>query len=140
MVGVGAFVYSRLSLGVRGIPMEVTSVVILGVLASPIAWDHYWTLLFPAFYLMRRSSNPALLGKAGTALFWLTAVLVSGLNRTTVGAEGWDLTRKASSSTIAAVVLYFGLLALARAVARQPSLTNQMRRTTPSYPVATPDT
>lgn len=119
MVGVGVFVYVRLPWRVHTVPIEITSVVVLSVVCSPIAWDHYWTLAFPAFYLIRRGSHPALLGKAGTVVFWVTALLVTGFNRATVGAGVWDLTRKASTSTIAAVVMYFALLALARAVARQ---------------------
>ena len=34
------------------VPTEVAAVTVLAILLSPIAWDHYWTLMFPAFLIL----------------------------------------------------------------------------------------
>jgi hypothetical protein len=62
---VGVFTLRTIDRSLARAPIEIASVVILGVLSSPIAWDHNWVLLFPAFYLARRAAHPALLGPDG---------------------------------------------------------------------------
>ena len=44
------------------IPCELAAVTVLAILLSPIAWDHYWTLMFPAFLILyetEMSDGPA---------------------------------------------------------------------------------
>jgi hypothetical protein len=97
---------------------ELTAVIVLAVLLSPIAWDHYWTLLFPAFLLVYQASDRNLLGRQALYAFWTAAILTSGLSRTTLGQTGWSVARELSVDTIAALVLYFTLLRLCRVLRR----------------------
>ena len=39
------------------IPCELAAVTVLAILLSPIAWDHYWTLMFPAFLILYDSRD-----------------------------------------------------------------------------------
>jgi len=94
------------------LPCQLATTVTLAVLLSPIAWDHYWVLLYPAFLLVHDSGALRLLGRPGTVAFWLAAVLTSGISRGTLGPDGWMAARNASVSTLAALVLYGALLAL----------------------------
>ena len=96
--------------------------IILSLLLSPIAWDHYWTLLFPSFLLMRYATNADLLGRAALRTFWVCAVLVTGISRVTAGSFGWNLARRLSVSTVAAVVLYAMLLQLSRVAGTDPPM------------------
>jgi hypothetical protein len=92
----------------------MAAMTVLAVLVAPIAWDHYWTLLFPAFFMVHQSANPGLLGRAGLIAFWTAAVLTSGASPLTVGREGFSLARQLSTSTLAALVLYGTLLMVCR--------------------------
>jgi Glycosyltransferase family 87 len=96
------------------IPIEAAAVTTLAILLSPIAWDHYWTMLFPAFLIVHDSSDDALLGRKGRYAFWIAAVLTTGLSPLTLGRTGFNLARDLSVYTIAAVILYAGLLAACR--------------------------
>lgn len=100
------------------IAVEFSTVMLLSVLLSPVAWDHYWVLLFPAFLLMHGAQDPRLLGRWGTAVFWAAAILTTGLSRLTLGGEGWTVARQLSNGTIAALLLYAGLLGLRVRLAR----------------------
>jgi hypothetical protein len=93
---------------------EVTAMTVLAVLLAPIAWDHYWTLLFPAFFMVHQTGHPAMLGGIGQLAFWTAAVLTSGASPLTVGREGFSLARQLSTSTVAALVLYGALLMVCR--------------------------
>ncbi len=55
------------------IPCELAAVTVLAILLSPIAWDHYWTLMFPAFLILYDSRDERLLGRTGA-----DSVLVRG--------------------------------------------------------------
>jgi hypothetical protein len=44
---------------------QLAAVTVFRVLLSPIAWDHYWTLMFPAFLIPYDSRDQRLLGRAG---------------------------------------------------------------------------
>ena len=96
------------------IACELAAVTLLSVLLSPVAWDHYWVLLFPAFLLVYDARDGRLLGPVASVLFWIAAVLTSGLSRLTLGADGWSLARQMSVSAVAALILYFGLVLLWR--------------------------
>lgn len=96
------------------VPVEIASVTVLAILLSPIAWDHYWTMMFPAFLIIYGSSDRQLLGRAAAWLFWVAAVLTSGLSPLTLGRSGFNVAREVSVDTLAALVLFVGLIAVAR--------------------------
>jgi alpha-1,2-mannosyltransferase len=97
---------------------EMAAMTVLAVLLAPIAWDHYWTLLFPAFFFVYQSGSPWLLGRSGQIAFWAAAVLTSGASPLTLGREGFSLARQISTSTLAALVLYGALLITCRGFSR----------------------
>jgi alpha-1,2-mannosyltransferase len=101
------------------VPCEFAAVIVLAVLLSPVAWDHYWVLLFPACLLMYDARDRALLGRRAAVLFWIAAILISGLSRLTLGARGWSVARHFSTGTLAAILLYAGLVALWMRLAAQ---------------------
>ena len=94
------------------ITVEITAVTVLAILLSPIAWDHYWTLLLPAFLIVYDSREPKWLGPVGNYSFWCAAILTSGLSPLTLGASGFNAARHRGTYTIAAIVIYAALLAL----------------------------
>lgn len=75
------------------IPCEVTAVTVLAILLSPIAWDHYWTMMFPAFLILHECSDAAVLGRPARYAFWIAAVLTTGLSPLTLGRTGFNLSR-----------------------------------------------
>ena len=84
----------------------------IAVLASPIAWDHYWLLMLPALqaiYVAGRNSKSQSLQWG----FWLSAILISGLAPLTLGTRGFGIARSWSNSTIAGLVI---VVALAMAI------------------------
>ena len=81
--------------------------LIVAVLVAPIAWDHYWTLLFPAFFVVWNAKHPAWLRPA----FCASAVLTSGFSRLTVGVTGLALARQVSTMTWAGVLLLVAVFA-----------------------------
>jgi alpha-1,2-mannosyltransferase len=87
-------------------PAQMSATLALAVLMSPIAWEHYWVLMFPAFYVLydRATSRRQRVG------FWVCAVLVSGFSRATAGAGGVALARMFSLWTIAGVILFATVL------------------------------
>jgi alpha-1,2-mannosyltransferase len=99
---------------------QVAAVIVLAVVLSPVAWDHYWVLMFPAFLLLYRSTDHRLLGTRGQVAFWSAALLTSGLSRATVGTSGLNLARHLSVNTVAAIVLFVSLLVLLRVLERSP--------------------
>jgi alpha-1,2-mannosyltransferase len=98
------------------IPVEVAAVTSLAILLSPIAWDHYWTLMFPAFLILYDIGAVPVLGRPGRYAFWTAAVLTTGLSPLTIGRTGFNFARDLSVYTIAAVILYAGLLIACRKV------------------------
>jgi alpha-1,2-mannosyltransferase len=96
------------------IPCEIALVTMLAVLLSPIAWDHYWTLTFPALLLLHDSADRKLLGRFGRVAFWIAAILMTVLSPLTLGRAGFSLARDLSAYTIAGLVIYASLFALRR--------------------------
>jgi alpha-1,2-mannosyltransferase len=94
------------------VPIEIAAVTILATLLSPIAWDHYWTLLFPAFVILYESNSSRLLGRAGHYAFWTAAGLTTVISPVTLGARGFNVARMLSVDTIAALIIYGALLAM----------------------------
>ncbi len=128
LVALAVLAFSRHRWHVQHVPNEIAAVIVLCLLLSPIAWDHYWMLLFPAFLLMRYGAHPALLGKAATFTFWVAAVLTSGISRVTAGSAGWNVARRLSVSTAAAILLYLTLLRLSQSLSAASS-ENEVGRT-----------
>jgi hypothetical protein len=92
------------------VPAEVAAVTVLAILLSPIAWDHYWTMMFPAFLIVHDSRDDRLLGRVGGYAFWAAALLTTGLSPLTLGKSGFNLARDWSVYTIAALILYACLM------------------------------
>jgi alpha-1,2-mannosyltransferase len=99
------------------IPSEVAAVTVLAILLSPIAWDHYWTLLLPAFLILSESRNPALFGRPAQYAFWGAAILTTGLSPLTLGRTGFGVARDASANTIAALVVFGALIMITKRIA-----------------------
>jgi hypothetical protein len=97
-------------------PSEITAVTILAILFSPIAWDHYWVMMLPAFVFLYDSRTPALLGQTASYMFWTAAVLTTGLSPIVLGQRTFNDVREFSSYTIAGVVLFAGMLAVSKRV------------------------
>jgi alpha-1,2-mannosyltransferase len=120
---VGVFIVAALTLIVAAVlvlmtrpisataPPEMAAAITLAVLLAPIAWDHYWVLLLPAFVILYYSND--ILPRA-RVVFWTAAVLTTGLSPLVVGQSGFNLARRLSTYTIAALVLYGGLLMVCR--------------------------
>jgi alpha-1,2-mannosyltransferase len=104
------------------VAVEITAVTVIAVLLSPIAWDHYWTLLLPAYLVVYDSRDSRVLGQPGSYAFWAAAILTTGLSPLTLGASGFAVARELSTYTIAALVLYAVLLTLSRALLPAPAL------------------
>ena len=80
----------------------------VAVLASPIAWDHYWLLMLPALqaiYVASRALKSQLLRWG----FWVAALLISGLAPLTIGTRGFEIARSWSNSTIAGLLIFVTL-------------------------------
>lgn len=95
--------------------IQVAAVTCVAVLLSPIAWDHYWLLMFPAFLILVDSTP--WLGRGGRNLAFAAAVLVTGLSPLTLGKAGFNSARDLSTYTIAGLLLYVCLTALCWKVA-----------------------
>ena len=93
----------------RATPLGIAAVLALAVLLSPIAWDHYWVLMFPAFLFTCLARD---WGRWVSWLFWIAAILTSGLSRGIVGADGMALARSLSVFTWAGLGLLAGMLIL----------------------------
>jgi hypothetical protein len=106
------------------IPCELAAVTVLAILLSPIAWDHYWTLMFPALLILYDGRDARLLGRAGRLAFWAAAILTTGLSPLTLGRTGFNMARDLSAYTLAALVVYVSLISICG------KLTADDRRTT----------
>jgi alpha-1,2-mannosyltransferase len=121
LVLAAGFVVVRRNRSVACVPGEIAAVTALAILLSPIAWDHYWTLLFPAFLILYDSRDSALLGARARPLFWTAAVLTTSLSPLTVGRGAFSLARELSASTLAAAIVYASLLVICLRWTRAPS-------------------
>jgi hypothetical protein len=114
------------------LPRELALVTLLAVLFSPIAWDHYWVLLFPAYFLAYAVSEGRPWARRAV---WLAAVLTSALTPFTLGRRLFAVVREWSPQTLAALVV-FGILCWAAGrgieAPRAPGVSGPERtRTTP---------
>ena len=94
---------------------DMAVVLALAVLLSPIAWDHYWVLFFPAFLLVL-SLRERLPESRLTQLYWTTAVMTSGV--ALLGREAWRLSRWVSLRCLAGVVIVVAVSLALRAARR----------------------
>ncbi len=94
------------------IPIEIATVTVLAILLSPIAWDHYWLLMFPAFMILYDCAP--LSGAVGRYAFWIAALLTTGLSPLTIGRRGFGAARELSAGTLAAVIVFCALWLLWR--------------------------
>ena len=88
------------------IARELAIVTALAVLLSPVAWDHYWVLLFPAFLVANEETRKR---PRARAVFWIAAFLSTALTPVTLGRELFLSVRERSPQTLAALVI-LGLL------------------------------
>ena len=96
--------------------VALTAGLCLAVVLSPIAWEHYWLLLWPAFAISY--SPPAGAPRWVVPAFWVSAVLTSAIAPSTVGRAGTALARGLSVRTWAALLLCVAVLAVYRALQR----------------------
>ena len=81
---------------------EIALVLTIAVVLSPIAWEHYWVLMFPVLQAVYTTGR--------RFAFWLAALLITGPSPLLVGEQGYDIARYWASSTIAALLLIGALL------------------------------
>ena len=125
LVLVGTFVVTIAKTPRRpsSIPCEMAMATILAILLSPIAWDHYWTMMLPAFLVVYVAAQEQRRGSAVRYAFWSAAILTTGLSPVTLGSAGFNLVRERSAYTVAALILYMpALLAICgRELSRESS-------------------
>ena len=91
------------------IARELAIVTGLAVLLSPVAWDHYWVLLFPAFLVANEETRGR---PRARAVFWIAAFLSTALTPVTLGREIFLSVRERSPQTLAALVILVLLIVL----------------------------
>ena len=87
---------------------------ILAILLSPIAWDHYWMMMLPAFLVVYVAAQKRRRGSAVRYAFWSAAMLTTGLSPAILGRSGFNLARELSAYTIAALILFVAVVAVCR--------------------------
>ena len=93
----------------NAVARELAMVTALAVLLSPVAWDHYWVLLFPAFLVADEETR----GHArARAVFWIGAFLSTALTPVTLGRSLFLSVRERSPQTLAALVVFVLLIVL----------------------------
>jgi alpha-1,2-mannosyltransferase len=83
---------------------ELALVLAAGVLLSPIAWDHYWVLMFPAVLAVAVARSRAAWVTAAVA-----AALMSGPSPLVIGTHGFNVARAHSLYTAAGLLLVAAL-------------------------------
>jgi alpha-1,2-mannosyltransferase len=91
-------------------PREMAAMTTAAVILSPIAWDHYWVLLFPALFAAWNDRRTGARNRSGRTIFWIAAALTSGSSPLIVGRTGFAMARALSFSTIAGVLLLVYLM------------------------------
>jgi len=91
------------------IARELAIVTALAVLLSPVAWDHYWVLLFPAFLVANEETRGR---PRARAAFWIAAFLSTALIPVTLGRSLFLWVRERSPQTLAALVIVVLLIVL----------------------------
>lgn len=91
------------------ISREIATVTVLAVLLSPIAWDHYWVLVFPAFLVACTDTAG---GRWSRVPVWIAGLLTSALTPLTLGRPLFDAVRERSPQTAAGLILFVVLVVL----------------------------
>jgi len=89
--------WSRKNLESATAGSDLAYVLAVSVVLSPIAWEHYWVLMFPMLQVVYATGR--------RLVFWLAALLITGPSPLLVGEAGYDMARTVASSTIAAILL-----------------------------------
>jgi hypothetical protein len=76
------------------------------VLISPIAWDHYWVLFYPALYVCLVSGSRPLARRLLLS-YWGAAALISG--PALFSRYAWRVSRWLSAKTLAGLLIVFAL-------------------------------
>jgi alpha-1,2-mannosyltransferase len=97
-------------------PVALAAGLCVAVVLSPIAWEHYWLLLWPAFAIAYEPPSGA--ARWARPAFWVAAVLTSAIMPATVGRMGVALARGLSARTWGALVLTAATLAAYAALRR----------------------
>jgi hypothetical protein len=87
--------------------------IVLGMAFSPLAWMHYWVLLFPAVFVAWRDAS-VLRNRIVQCLFWISAFLVTGMNvldrfYRPIGSLAHSVV---SNMTLGALILLVAMLAI----------------------------
>src|SRR5262249_21182424 len=85
---------------------EIALATAASVLLSPIAWDHYWVLMFPALLVLASTAS-----RGAWIIVGVAALLMTGTSPLFVGTHGFNVARQYSSSTIAGLLLVGALVA-----------------------------
>lgn len=88
----------------------------VAVVLSPIAWEHYWLLLWPAFAIAYEPPPGA--ARWTRPAFWAAAALTSAITPATAGRLGVALARGLSARTWGALLLIATTLAVYAALRR----------------------
>jgi hypothetical protein len=64
----------------RHFAAEAAFWTVLGMVFSPVAWMHYWVLIFPAVFVLWREVSIPGRGRIAAIWFWSSAFLITGLN------------------------------------------------------------
>ena len=88
---------------------ELAIVSALAVLLSPVAWDHYWVLLFPAFLVANEETTRR---PRARVVFWIAAFLSTTLTPVTLGRSLFLSVRERSPQTLSALVIVVLLIVL----------------------------
>jgi len=94
--------WKRRNLAVSDSGGEIALALAVAVILSPIAWEHYWVLLYPILQAIYTAGTKPLLPRVA---FWLGAALITGPSPLLVGEDGYNRAREFSSSTLAAILL-----------------------------------
>jgi hypothetical protein len=84
---------------------ELAMALAAGVLLSPIAWDHYWVLMFPAVLAVAAARS-----RAAWVICAVAAALISGPSPLLIGTHGFNVARAYSLYTLAGVLLFAALV------------------------------
>jgi hypothetical protein len=98
--------------------IQMFAAVVVAILLSPIAWDHYWVLTFPALFVLYDSRDERLLGVPGPFIFLGTALLITGVSRVLIGRRLFSLGRSLSPYAIAGLIIVAALVWICVKVAR----------------------
>jgi hypothetical protein len=88
--------------------VELAFVLAVAVVLSPIAWEHYWVLMFPILQAVYAGQPEPI--AFGRTTFWLALLLITGPSPLLVSEAGYNMAREWSTSTIAALLLIGTLL------------------------------